>query len=322
MKSDPARVGMASPHPSLFSVWPHRLALLLVCATFPLLFIGGLVTSKGAGLAVPDWPTTFGHNMFLYPWSKMVGNIFYEHSHRLVASFVGLLTIVLTVTIWLCESRMWLRWLALGALGLVIVQGVLGGLRVVLLEQTLAIVHAATGQAFFALTVCLAAFTSKEWLDWPDGTRSLNDGGRLRRLCLATTALIYIQVILGAVVRHTGERLDAHLVFAALVALHTMLILIRVSRNHASASDLHRPALALLALLLMQLVLGTLSYLAKFTTVLRLPIDATVILTTTHLACGALMLGTAVTLTLRCYRLSTPRTQSAAREILTERFST
>ena len=313
---------MASSHPSLFSVWPHRLALLLVCATFLLLFIGGLVTGKGAGLAVPDWPTTFGHNMFLYPWSKMVGNIFFEHSHRLVASFVGLLTIAFTVTIWLCESRMWLRWLAVGALGLVIVQGVFGGLRVVLIEHTLAIVHAATAQAFFALTVCLAAFTSKEWLGWPDGTRSLNDGGRLRRLCLATTALIYMQVILGAVLRHTGERLDAHLVFAALVALHTMLILIRVSRNHASASDLHRPALALLALLLVQLVLGTLSYLVKFTTVLRLPIDATVILTTTHLACGALMLGTAVTLTLRCYRLSTPRTQSAAREILTERFST
>jgi heme A synthase len=102
MKSDPRRMGTpASPRPSVFSIWPHRLALLLVCATFPLLFIGGLVTSKGAGLAVPDWPTTFGHNMFFYPWSKMVGNIFYEHSHRLVASFVGLVTIAFTVTVWL-----------------------------------------------------------------------------------------------------------------------------------------------------------------------------------------------------------------------------
>src|SRR5262249_35113723 len=154
-------------------------------------------------------------------------------------------------------------------------------------------------QAFFALTVCLTAFTSKEWLGWPDGTRSLNDGGRLRRLCLATTALIYIQIILGAVLRHTGERVDAHLVFSALVALHTMLILILGSRNRASASDFHRPALALLGLLLVQLVLGPLSSLAKFPTVWRLPIDAPVILTTTHLAWGALMLGTAVALTLR-----------------------
>jgi cytochrome c oxidase assembly protein subunit 15 len=313
-------VGTGSPHPSVFSVWPHRLALLLVCATFPLLFIGGLVTGKGAGLAVPDWPTTFGYPMFFYPWSKMVGNIFYEHSHRLVASFVGLLTIAFTVVVWLREQRAWLRWLAAAALALVIVQGVLGGLRVILLESTLAIVHAATAQAFFALTVCLAVFTSNAWLGAPDNTPSLNDGARLSRLCLATTALIYVQVVFGAVLRHTGERLDGHLVFATLVALHTMLVLIRVSTNH-SAYSLHRPALALFALLLVQLGLGTLSYLAKFTTVLRWPIDATVILTTTHLTCGALMLATAVLLTLKCYRLST-RTQNTAREILTEQFST
>src|ERR1044071_6713924 len=93
------------------SIWPHRIAVVLACATFPLLFIGGLVTSKGAGLAVPDWPTTFGQNMFLYPWSKMVGNVFYEHSHRLVASFVGLLSIALAVALWLREERAWLRWL-------------------------------------------------------------------------------------------------------------------------------------------------------------------------------------------------------------------
>src|SRR5499433_4379383 len=114
------------------SVWPHRLAVVLACATLPLLFIGGLVTSKGAGLAVPDWPTTFGYNMFLYPWAKMVGNIFYEHSHRLVASVVGLLTIALALTFWFQEKRTWLRWLGAAALMLVIAQGTIGGLRVVL----------------------------------------------------------------------------------------------------------------------------------------------------------------------------------------------
>ncbi|MBM4296282.1 MAG: cytochrome oxidase assembly protein, partial [Deltaproteobacteria bacterium] len=116
-----------------FSNWPHRLAVILACATFPLLFIGGLVTSLGVGLAVPDWPTTFGYNMILYPWSKMVGGIFYEHSHRLVASTVGLLTIALALIFWFYEPRRWLRWLGAAALALVIVQGVLGGLRVVLL---------------------------------------------------------------------------------------------------------------------------------------------------------------------------------------------
>jgi heme A synthase len=144
-------------------LWPHRLAVVLGCATFPLLFIGGLVTSKGAGLAVPDWPTTFGYNMFLYPWSEMVGNILYEHSHRLVASCVGLLTIALAVALWFGERRTWLRWLGVTALLVVIAQGILGGLRVVLRQDTLAVLHACLAQAFFALTVGLALFTSREW---------------------------------------------------------------------------------------------------------------------------------------------------------------
>ena len=199
-----------------------------------MLFIGGLVTSKGAGLAVPDWPTTFGYNMFLYPWSKMVGNIFYEHSHRLVASAVGLLTIALTLALWLRERRRWLRWLGVAALLLVILQGVIGGLRVVLLENTLAIVHAAFAQAFFALTVSLAIFTSREWdrgsseaanppfvplLQRGKSGIRITDGGRLARLCAVTTGLIYLQAVFGAVLRHTGERVDAHLFFAALVTL-------------------------------------------------------------------------------------------------------
>ena len=220
------------------SAWPHRMAVVLAGATFPLLFIGGLVTGRGVGLAVPDWPTTFGYNMFLYPWSKMVGGIFYEHSHRLVASFVGLLTIALALTFWLREQRDWLRWLGLTALALVVVQGVLGGLRVVLLEQALAVVHAATAQMFFALTICLVIFTSSDWQRTPVPT--IGDGGRLRRLCAVTTVLIYLQIVFGAVLRHTGERLDAHFVFAALVALHVMLVVIRVRRHHAHFAPLNR----------------------------------------------------------------------------------
>jgi cytochrome c oxidase assembly protein subunit 15 len=311
------------PHPSTRSVWPHRIAIILAGATFPLLFIGGVVTSKGAGLAVPDWPTTFGYNMFLYPWSKMVGNIFYEHSHRLVASFVGLLTIVLALVLWFSERRPWLRPLGFAALGLVIAQGILGGLRVVLLQPTLAIVHAAIAQAFFALTFSLAIFTSPDWARSSAATPMTppNDNGRLRRLCAVTTALIYLQVVFGAVLRHTGERLDAHLAFAALVTLHVILVLMRAARAHVAFTGLTRPALALFALLLIQLALGGLSYLAKFTSMMRLPLDAVVVLTTSHLAVGALMLATGVVLTLRSHRLAAAPMFASRTKILTEQFS-
>jgi cytochrome c oxidase assembly protein subunit 15 len=293
---------------------------MTACATFPLLFIGGLVTSKGAGLAVPDWPTTFGYNMFLYPWSKMVGNIFYEHSHRLVASGVGLLTIALALSLWLQERRKWLRWLGVTALVLVVIQGVLGGLRVILLEHSLAIVHASLAQAFFALAVSLALFTSAEWREKMTD-RPLADSNRLRRLAAVTTGLIYLQVFLGAVLRHTGLRLDAHLLFAALVTLHIVLLVVRIMRSHSNNSRLTRPAVFLTAMLLVQLFLGTVSYLAKFTTSFRMPADATVVFTTTHLAIGALMLVTSLVLTLRSYRVPTVSKSARGQKVLAEQYS-
>ncbi len=301
-------------------LWRHRLAVVLGCATFPLLFVGGLVTSKGAGLAVPDWPTTFGYNMFLYPWSAMIGNILYEHSHRLVAACVGLLTIALAVALWFGERRTWLRWLGVTALLVVIAQGILGGLRVVLLQSTLAILHACLAQAFFALTVGLALFTSREWAGEPTQA-PITDSGRLCRLGAITTALIYLQVIFGAVLRHTGERLDAHLFVAGLVALHVTLLIWRV-KYHAARLKLVRLAGSLGILLLVQLLLGVGSYFAKFITLLRLPMDMVVFLTTTHLIVGALMLVTSLALTLHSYRLS-ERTKPALRpNPLKEQFST
>lgn len=296
------------------------MAVILACATFPLLFIGGLVTSLGVGLAVPDWPTTFGYNMFLYPWSKMIGGIFYEHSHRLVASCVGLLTIALALTLWLKEPRPWLRWLGVGALALVIVQGVLGGLRVVLLQQTLAIIHACFAQAFFALTVSLALLTSKEWRN-PPQSAPITDGGRLRRLATITTALIYIQIIFGALLRHTGERLDGHLLFAALVAVHVVLLLLRITRQHGADIALTRLGFSLGGLLLGQLLLGAGSYLSKFTAVMPLPAGALVLITTSHLIIGALMLVTSLTIALRALRFSRAVGSTRGRPVLTEQYS-
>src|SRR4051812_13937049 len=130
--------------------------------------MGGLVTSHGAGMSVPDWPNSYGYNMFLFPPSKWVGNIWYEHVHRLYASFIGLLSIVLCAWAWRTERRKSVRWLAVAVLGAVIFQGVLGGLRVVLVKLDLAIVHGCVAQAFFCLTALTALVTSRWWTDAPD----------------------------------------------------------------------------------------------------------------------------------------------------------
>lgn len=313
----------------------HRLALLTAVATLLLLFIGGLVTSKGAGLAVPDWPTTFGHNMFLYPWSEMIGDVFYEHSHRLVASGVGLLTILLAFSLWFYERRRWLRWLGAAALTLVIVQGILGGLRVVLLEETLAILHACLAQAFFALTASLALFTSQEWAEEPrkieladtgrpfDRLRAVRELEPLQRLCVLTTAMIYLQGVLGAVVRFTGAGIHLHLLFAALVALHVTLLAARILRFHRNQAKLFRPAVLLGGLLILQLVLGLGSYLVKFTSIgTLLPALPVVILRTTHVVTGALMLVTGLLLTLRSYRLLAFPHPLQSQELLSEQIPT
>src|SRR5215210_1189742 len=126
------------------SPWPHRLAMAVASATFPLIFVGGLVTSYDAGMAVPDWPSTYGYNLFLYPWETWFfgpWDLFIEHGHRLFASGVGILTIGLVVIVWLTGARLLLKQLAVAALALVILQGVLGGMRVVWNTTWLAMVH-------------------------------------------------------------------------------------------------------------------------------------------------------------------------------------
>jgi cytochrome c oxidase assembly protein subunit 15 len=282
-------------------LWLHRFALLTALATFPLLFVGGLVTSTGSALAVPDWPTTFGYNMFLYPLSGMVGGILYEHSHRLLGALVGLLTIILTLWLWLQEPRLWLRWLGSIALAAVVLQGVLGGLRVVLLAQSLAIVHACLAQAFFALLVGIAFFTSPEKSGNP-GDRPVEHLSRLRRLCVLTSAFIYMQVVFGAILRHTGARLDAHLVLGALVAVHVIVLNMYVWRNLFEEGALVRPIMLLSGLLIAQLSLGLGAYLVKYTAMAAVVTPfARVSLTTMHLAVGSLMLATSLVLTLRTF---------------------
>jgi cytochrome c oxidase assembly protein subunit 15 len=298
------------------SVWLHRFALLTAGATFLLIYVGGIVTSTGAGLAVPDWPTTFGHNMFLYPWSKMVGGILYEHSHRLIGAGVGLLTLTLAIWLWVTEPRAWLRWLGVVALVAVIVQGVLGGLRVVFLEQTLAVIHAALAQAFFALMAIVAFFTSAEGREELHKTPA-TDASRLRRLAILTMGCIYVQLIFGAMLRHMGMGIGAHLFLAAVVTILIYHLAQYILRSHADQPKLVRPVALLSGLLILQLVLGLGSYLGKFTTLgVTLPRLSLVVLTTTHVAIGALMLVTCLVLTLRIFRLSARRVSAGARELV------
>ena len=288
-----------------YSPWLHRMARLTAGATFLLIVIGGIVTSTESGLAVPDWPTTFGYNMFLYPLSEMVGGILYEHSHRLMGSLVGLLTVGLFVVLLVRDSRKWLKWLGLAALVAVIVQGVLGGLRVTQINRNFAIVHACLAQAFFALLCGIAWFTSRDWQQ-DTGEPRIEAAQKLRRLSLITTCLIYMQLIFGAILRHTGSRLDAHLLFAFLVALHIFLLARRVlsveSETHRIGQSL---SVLLLGLLVIQLMLGTGAFFAKLTTFGETFATAlTVTITTAHVAVGALMLVSSFVLTLKIYRFT------------------
>src|SRR5437868_4696492 len=185
--------------------WLNRFAWFTAFATLLLICSGGMVTSKGVGLAVPDWPTTFGYNMFLFPASKWIGGIFFEHTHRLIASTVGFITLILASWLWLAERRRWVRKLGLFAVAAVIVQGVLGGLRVTMLKDEIGIFHACLAQAFFGLLVVIALATSHSWR--VPAARA-DRGVSLRRLALVTTVLIYIQLALGATMRHQHRDLS------------------------------------------------------------------------------------------------------------------
>ncbi len=290
---------MTSPRP----VWPHRLAVATAVSTGLLILVGGLVTHTGSGLAVPDWPTTFGHNMFLFPLSGMVGGVLYEHSHRLLGSLVGLLTVLTAAAVCLADRRPWLRTLAILAVGLVVAQGILGGLRVTLLAHALAMVHGAVAPAFLALLTSLAVVTGREW-----SAAAPVPGGEargLRWLCLATTLAIYLQIGFGVILTHTGRRLDAHLLVAGVVSL-----LVPLAARRALAlpvAPLGRSARLLRWLWMAQLLLGLLAYAARFHAgEVALGPAAGLGVALAHRLVGALMLAASVALTVLAYRTAAP----------------
>ncbi len=270
----------------------YRLALTTGVATLVLVLFGGLVTNTGSALAVPDWPTTFGHNMFLYPWSQMVGGVFLEHSHRLLGALVGLLTLALAAALWRAGGT--LRALGLVAAGAVVVQGVLGGLRVVLLEETLAIVHGCLAQAFFAL-ICVIALRASPAASRPLAAGALEPG--VRRLTLAAGGLVYAQVVLGALLTHAGW-LELHL--AGALAVYAV-VPVATARLRRTGDAVAAPvAGALLAVLGLQLLLGAGSLIARFVPD-ALPVAALLALPVAHRLAASLVVGAAAFLAARVW---------------------
>ena len=192
--------------------WLNRFAWFTAFATLLLICSGGMVTSKNVGLAVPDWPTTFGYNMFLFPVSKWIGGVLFEHTHRLVASTVGILTIILAVWIWRTEDRQAIKVLGLAAVAAVILQGILGGLRVTMLKDQIGIFHACLAQAFLGLIVFIAIATTNFWKMLSQNSTEFfgRDSKRLsaiKTIAIVTTIVIYLQLALGATMRHQHKDL-------------------------------------------------------------------------------------------------------------------
>jgi heme a synthase len=291
----------------------HRFAVVAAGATFVLVFAGGLVTSTGSAMAVPSWPLDAGH---LIPQQWGAGVLF-EWGHRAIAGTVSILTLALALWVWMVERRAWLRFTALAALGLVVVQAVLGGITVLLnLPLAVAVAHAMTGQAFFCLMVAIALFTSPRWETMAPVAR-VTGRSPLAPLAAVTTAIIYVQIVVGALMRHMHAGLaipDFPLAFGRLVppmfsvpiavnfahrcgaVVVTAMVLwtaARALRQYGDEPSLRRPALGLLVLLATQIGLGAATILSR----------RAVIPTTAHVAVGAAVLATCLALTLRAWHL-------------------
>lgn len=294
----------------------HRFATFVAGCTVLLVLAGSLVTSTASGLSVPDWPTSYGWNMFTFPPSKWVGGILYEHGHRLIASTVGVLTIVLAAWLWRRDPRRWMKWLGVAALGAVVAQGVLGGVTVLFfLPAAISTAHAGLAEIFFCLTVAIALFTSPRWIS---GYAAVGVDDRvLRNVATTTTVLIFVQILIGATMRHTGAGLAipdfplmfghvmpthwdpkiavhfAHRVGALVVTLAVVATSAHVFFHDRDRRELTRPAALIIGLVAVQVTLGALTVLSR----------RDVSINSAHVVVGALVLATSLVVTLRSWRM-------------------
>ncbi len=323
------------------SRWFNRFAWFTVIATLFLVCSGGMVTSKGVGLAVPDWPTTFGYNMFLFPVSEWVGGIFFEHTHRLIASTVGFLTIILAVWLWRSEDRHWVRTLGVIALVAVVLQGVLGGLRVTMLKDEIGIFHACLAQAFLALLVFIALVTSDFWRGFSSESVDLRKFAPVKTMAFAITVAIYLQLTLGATMRHQHRDLailDFPTANGAWLPDTRPGTIVRINlwRDAHALSDVtafqiwlqmaHRFLALIITVAVIVFCLRVWKYASPITSLKRLSILWVALLScqlvlgawtiwsnkaadiaTAHVAVGAAMLCFGVSISMVCWRISRPR---------------
>jgi len=302
--------------------WLHRFAILTAILTFALLFIGGLVTSHQAGLSVPDWPTSYGWNMFTFPMKDWTGNIFYEHTHRLFASLVGFLILSLAILLQIYEPRKWVKRLGWFALGGVVAQGILGGITVLTyLPPAVSSAHAGLAQAVFCLTLAITMVTGKQWGLQRTKVKEKTKLG-VRTLSLLTVCVIFTQLMLGAVMRHTFSGLAiptfpfapngslipdftsfgvainfAHRVWALVVTGMMFLTARSIFRWYPREKSLVIPMIVGMFLLGIQIMLGAITI---WTSKAVTP-------TTLHVSCGAAILGTMVYIMVKSRHVLAPK---------------
>lgn len=283
--------------------WLHRLAVVTVWVALLPILMGALVTTKDAGMAFPDWPNSDGHNMLTYPWLKSAGAKFLEHGHRLAGILIGMTSMALAVVARRSESRPWVRRMAYGILAAVIAQGILGGQRVLLDQRGLAFVHGSFAALVMALMASVAVVTSRDWFTVARIPSSRGLGG-LRVLALATCGCVFLQYVLGGLVRHRGMALYEHLGFAFLAAL--LVIWLAMLAVASGCPWLRRPASALALLVVVQLGLGAGAWITKFGFGGYVAVYGSLLqdlMRTAHVLCGMLVFVTTVVLTVRIARV-------------------
>jgi cytochrome c oxidase assembly protein subunit 15 len=319
--------GPAHPAQPLEINWPAAFTLVAAGATLLLILVGGMVTGFEAGLDVPDWPNSFGYNMFLYPIVDMPGGVFFEHSHRLLGSLSGLTAVVLAVYLWRTDSRRWLRWLAVVVVLMVVAQGIMGGLRVtgrftfstartdMAPSILLAMIHAVFGQVFFATLVATATTLSTRWMARtpPVARQSASVD---RRLGIVVVAILLIQLITGATLRHIAGGVHLHVSLAVIALALVAVFAVRSWGVYEKEPVLPKLGLLVVAVAGVQLALGIAALVViMFEAQGQSSPTVQALITTLHQTAGALLLAGTTSLLLWHYRPLASHSKSSAAEL-------